>query len=266
MTLMDAVEEHGVDASSIEHWSVGGAGVPPSLIERAEALGWCAARSYGSTEHPTVTAGHDSDPLGKRASTDGRVLRGTEVRIVDEIGQDLPPGTAGEIVIRGSELMLGYRREDLNESAFLPGAWFRTGDIGVVDVDGFLTVTDRLKDVVIRGGENISSREVEDLLLKHHSDVLEVAVVGVPDERYGERLCACVKLRPGASLSLDVVRESFRAAGVAIQKAPERIEVVEDFPRTPAGKVKKFELRAEMGVRGSLTKAPREAPAAAPAE
>lgn len=249
MTLMDAVDEHGVDASSISHWSVGGAGVPPSLIERAEALGWRAARSYGSTEHPTVTAGYDDDSLDKRASTDGRALRGTEVRVVDEAGRELPSGAAGEIVIRGPELMIGYRREDLNEDAFLPGGWFRTGDIGVVDPDGYLTVTDRLKDVVIRGGENISSTEVEGLLLRHHPDVLEVAVVGVPDERYGERVCACVKLRPGTSLSLDAVRESFRSAGVAIQKAPERIEVVQNFPRTPAGKVKKFELRAELRTR-----------------
>jgi len=127
----------------------------------------------------------------------------------------------------------------------LPGGWFLTGDIGRIDADGYLTITDRKKDVIIRGGENIASKEVEDILARHPS-VAEAAVVGMPDDKYGERVCAFVVLRPGGSLNLDDVQSHFVAEKVARQKTPERIIVVPDFPRAMSGKVKKFELRAQL--------------------
>ena len=147
-------------------------------------------------------------------------------------------------------MFVGYSDEALNVSSFLPGGWFLTGDIGILDEDAYLTITDRKKDVIIRGGENIASKEVEDILSRHPA-VSDVAVVAEPDEHHGERVCAFVTLREGATLSLDDVRSHFAAAGVAKQKTPERIERIEDFPRTAAGKIKKFELRDRL--RGKST-------------
>ena len=137
----------------------------------------------------------------------------------------------------------------MNDDAFLPGGWFRTGDIGRLDAEGFLTVTDRKKDIIIRGGENISSKEVEDYLAGHPA-VAEAAVVAAPDERLGERVCAYVLLRPGQTLTIDDVRTHFAGLQVARQKTPERLEIVPALPRTPSGKVKKYELRERLRAPG----------------
>jgi acyl-CoA synthetase (AMP-forming)/AMP-acid ligase II len=151
----------------------------------------------------------------------------------------------GEIALRGPDLFIGYRDPVINAKAFLPGGWFLTGDIGRWDPDGYLLITDRKKDVIIRGGENISSREVEDLLF-NNPDVLEAAVVAAPDERMGEIVCAFLIPRPGRTPTLEGVREQFFAAGIAKQKTPERIIIVDEFPRNSTGKVLKHELRAQV--------------------
>jgi acyl-CoA synthetase (AMP-forming)/AMP-acid ligase II len=220
----------------------GGAAVPPALAYRAEDFGVPLIRSYGSTEHPTVTFTEFADPVERRARTDGRMASGSLVRIVDDDGADLPAGTPGEIITMGPELFLGYLDPAQTAASFTDDGWFRTGDIGVLDADGFLTVVDRKKDIIIRGGENISSKEVEDVLARHPA-VEEAAVVPWPDEVYGERVGAFIRLRPGAALDLAAVQAHFRGEGVAIQKTPERIVIVDDFPRTPFGKVLKRELR-----------------------
>jgi acyl-CoA synthetase (AMP-forming)/AMP-acid ligase II len=221
----------------------GAAPVPPSLIRRAEAAGITAFRSYGSSEHPTVTTGTIADCLGRRAGTDGRLLAGNQVRLVDAAGRDVPDRQDGEIITRGPELFTGYTDPVLNAAAFLPGGWFRTGDVGRMDADGYLTVTDRLKDIIIRGGENISSKEVEDLLITHPA-VADVAVIPVPDPALGERVCAVVVARPGFTFDVDQAREHFAAAGAARQKTPELIVLADELPRTPSGKVRKDVLRA----------------------
>ena len=149
------------------------------------------------------------------------------------------------MVTRGPELFLGYSDPAFDVDAFLPGGWFRTGDIGVL-ADGFLTIVDRKKDIIIRGGENIASKEVEDLLLEHPG-VADAAVVAAPDARLGEAVGAFVVLLPGATLDLDEVRRWFAAAGVAVQKTPERLEVVDELPRGPGGKVLKVQLRRRLG-------------------
>lgn len=220
----------------------GAAPVPPSLIERAEAAGITAFRSYGSSEHPTVSAGTIADPLGRRAGTDGRLLAGIQVRLVDADGRDVPAGRDGEILTRGPELFTGYNDPALNAAVSLPGGWFRAGDVGRTDADGYLTVTDRLKDI-IRGGENISAQEVEDLLVTHPA-VADVAVIPVPDRALGERVCAVVVARPGCTFDVEQAREHFAAAGAARQKTPELVVMVEELPRTPSGKVRKDVLRA----------------------
>ena len=167
-------------------------------------------------------------------------MLGAEIRFVDDDGNDVEEG---ELAIRGPDLFVGYRDESLNRTSFLPGGWFLTGDIGRFDADGYLQITDRKKDVIIRGGENISSREVEDLLFRN-PDIAEAAVVAAPDPRMGEVVCAFVIARPGCQPTLERVREQFFAAGIARQKTPERIVVVDDFPRNSTGKVLKHELRA----------------------
>ena len=221
----------------------GAAPVPPSLIRRADATGITAFRSYGSSEHPTVTTGTIADPLDLRASTDGGLLAGNEVRLVDAADRDVPEGGEGEILTRGPELFTGYTDPALNAAAFLPGGWFRTGDAGRIDAGGHLTVTDRLKDIIIRGGENISSKEVEDLLITHPA-VADVAVIPVPDQALGERVCAVVVARPGFTFDVDQARAHFAAAGAARQKTPEVVTLVDELPRTPSGKVRKDVLRA----------------------
>lgn len=241
-TLLDAAERDGRDISSIESYMTGAAAVPPALVERADRASVPSYRCYGSSEHPTITSSLATDPLEKRALTDGCPLPNNEIRIVDDDGKDALPGTPGEVATRGPELFVGYSDEALNVSSFLPGGWFLTGDIGIIDEDGYLTITDRKKDVIIRSGENISSKEVEDVLSRHPS-VDDVAVVAEPDERHGERVCAFVTLRESAELSLETVKRHFAEAGVARQKTPERLEIVDEFPRTAAGKIKKFELR-----------------------
>jgi acyl-CoA synthetase (AMP-forming)/AMP-acid ligase II len=241
-SMLDESERLGLDVTSFRGYMVGAASVPPSLVERADAAGIPVYRGYGSSEHPVITTSAPTDPLAKRAGTDGRLVPGSEIRLLDDDDNEVGVGRDGEIISRGPDLFLGYTDPLLDADSFLPGGWFRTGDIGRLDADGFLTITDRKKDVIIRGGENIASKEVEDLLALHPA-VAEVAVVGKPDERYGERVAAFVSLRPGAELSLDDVRHHFAALGVARQKTPEFIEQIGEFPRTPSGKVRKVDLR-----------------------
>jgi acyl-CoA synthetase (AMP-forming)/AMP-acid ligase II len=241
-TLLDEARSAGRDISSLTRFLTGAASVPPSLMNRAQGLGIVSWRTYGSTEHPVLSSGTPDDPEEKRHGTDGRVTDGNEVRLVDDEGADVPPGAEGEIVARGPRQFAGYRDAALDAEAFLPGGWFRTGDIGRFDADGYLIITDRKKDIIIRGGENIASREVEDLLVLHPG-IAEAAVCAAPDPLLGEQVCAFVVPRPGAHIDLDVVRAHFAGLGVARHKAPERVETVTDLPRTPTGKVKKTELR-----------------------
>lgn len=244
-TLLDAVERDADSILTVNDYMTGGERVPAALIERADLHGVRAYRSYGSTEHPTVSTSRASDPLSLRAQTDGRISVGVSVRIVDDDERTLRNGEDGEVLTLGPDLFVGYTDDKLNESAFTPDGFFRTGDIGHIDHSGVLTITDRKKDIIIRGGENISSREVEEIMLRHPA-VADVAVIAMPDDKYGERVCAVTILYSGTSLSIDDVRRHFLASGVARQKTPERIEVVTDVPRTLVGKIRKNELRSQL--------------------
>ncbi|MFL6698050.1 MAG: AMP-binding protein [Vitreoscilla sp.] len=241
--LLDAARRHSRDLSSLASYSMGGTGVTPEHVEAADRAGFAGSRSYGLTEHSTVSVGWRDMPLAQRAQTDGRLQPGTRVRVVDELERDLPVGAQGEILTTGPELFIGYTDANLDAQAFTADGWFRTGDIGRLDACGCLTLTDRKKDIVIRGGENISSQEVERVLARHRA-VRDVAVVAEPDPRYGERVCAFVVLDHQALLDLDAVQRYFAAAGIARQKTPERLVVVDELPRTASGKVRKADLRA----------------------
>lgn len=244
-TLLDEAERAGRDLSSLTRFLCGAAAVPPSLVARALERGIVTWRTYGSTEHPAIASGGPDDPPEKRQFTDGKVTPGNEVRLVDEQGLDVEPGEEGEIVARGPRQFVGYRDEALDADAFLDGTWFRTGDLARFDADGHLVVTDRVKDIIIRGGENISAREVEEVLLTHPS-VVDVAVCAAPDPTFGEVPVAVVI----GSAGLEQLTEHCRAAGLPGHKHPVRVVTVEELPRTAAGKVRKRDLRPLLGSDG----------------
>ncbi len=237
----DFTPEH---AAKMERVGLGGAPVPVPLGERAAKLGIKIIRSYGSTEHPSITGCQFDDPADRRHRTDGRALSGVELRLVDDSGSEVPAGTPGEILSRGPDLCLGYTDARLISEAFDDDGWYHTGDIGVLDEEGFLTITDRANDVIIRGGENISPAEVEEALLSMKG-VAEIAVVAAPDDRLGERACAVVRVLPGVQdVTLGDVTAHLSRVGIARQKWPEDLRIVDDFPRTASGKIRKVDLRA----------------------
>ncbi len=241
-TLLDEAERSGRDISSLNRFLCGAAAVPPELVARSEAAGIVTWRTYGSTEHPAISSGGPTDPPDKRRLTDGRVTPGNEVRLLDRDGIDVAPGAEGEIVARGPKQFLGYQDPAADLGAFTHATWFRTGDLGRFDEDGYLVVTDRVKDIIIRGGENISAREVEEVLARHPA-LAEVAVCATPDEMWGESVCAVVVPREGAQApTLHQLRDVAAAAGLAAHKWPEKVVVTEALPRTAAGKVRKRDL------------------------
>jgi acyl-CoA synthetase (AMP-forming)/AMP-acid ligase II len=227
---------------SLRLFPSGGAPVPPSIVQTAErAFANCRAfRVYGSTEAPTVTLGVlDEDAVNLRAFTDGRVV-GHEVRLLRSDGSPSDHGEEGEIVTRGPELCVGYAWE-LND-AFDEEGFFHTGDLGRFDACDCLTITGRSKDLIIRGGENISPKEIEDVLYTHPA-IRDAAVVAMPHPRLGETACAFVTLRDGATFEMKELRALLERSGLARQKWPEALETVDVLPMTPSGKIRKSELR-----------------------
>jgi len=228
-------------------WSGSGAAdVTPELIRETGAkMGSIAYRSYGMTECPMFTCGRRTDPEQKRYETDGRPVPGAIARLVDESGRPVGTGVEGEIEAYGPQLCVGYLDARLND-VFTADGYFRTGDLGVMDAEGFIRITGRRKDIIIRKGENLSAKGIEDELSAHPA-VADVAVVGVPDRESGERVCACVVLRPGAApLDLATVRRFMETRGVMRQKIPEQLELLDELPRNATGKVRKDLLRARL--------------------
>lgn len=244
LSLLDHPDLGPDHLAAMRHIGLGGASVPVAVAERAIGLGISIVRAYGSTEHPSTTSALHSEPQEPRMLTDGHPLAGVELRMVDDEGSPVPSGTPGEIWSRGPDLCAGYSDPVLTAEAFDDEGWFHTGDIGVLDDAGWLTITDRKKDIILRGGETISPAEIEEVLARLPA-VAEVAVVGAPDERLGERGCAFVRLAPDATApTLDDLRAHLAEVGLAKQKWPEDLRVVEEFPRTPSGKIRKVDLRA----------------------
>jgi acyl-CoA synthetase len=244
--LLDAAERRGDGLPSMRQFSCGGAAVPPQVIRRAyDVLDNCiAVRVYGSTEAPLITYGWRDNPE-LAATTDGKLFA-FEVRILDEQGREVDEGEDGEIAARGPGMLLGYADPDQNAEAHTEDGFFLTGDIGQITPQGAVLITDRKKDIIIRGGENLSAKEIEDAL-HHHSAIREVAVVSMPHERLGEGVCAVVILAEGQEqLALAEVARFTDEQGLARQKIPERLVLVDDLPRTPSGKVRKDVLRRQL--------------------
>ena len=195
------------------------------------------------TEVPMIANGSPHDTDEQLANTDGAPVEGATVRIVTLAGEVAAPGHEGEIRVKGPMVFRGYTDPALNDDAFDEEGWFRTGDLGVLLEDGHLSLTGRLKDVIVRKGENISAKEIEDLL-STHPKVGEVAVIGLPDEQRGEMVCAVVQLAQGAeALDFEEMVAFCREAGLMTQKIPERLELTDDMPRAGTGKIVKKELK-----------------------
>jgi acyl-CoA synthetase (AMP-forming)/AMP-acid ligase II len=244
--MVDAATKRNYRGKPLRIYLCGGAEVPPELIVRAwDYLGWHAMRCYGSTEAPMVTWGiNEYGTKDKGANTDGRVFR-YEVKIVNAERKELALGEVGEIKVQGPKMFIGYTKPDLHKDSYDEDGWFYTGDLGRLDSEGYLEITGRKKDIIIRGGENISPKEIEDLLHLHPS-VAEVAVVAMPDIRMGEKVCAYVVLRERKGLSFVEMVDFLIRQDLSRRKIPERLEIIDKFPRTPAGKIQKNTLRKDI--------------------
>lgn len=238
--LVGACEDRGITLPSMRYFGCGGAPVPPPLVERALARDIGVLRLYGSTETLVPVWNRPGAPLEKRIQTDGSVIAGVELEIRDEDGQRCEPGTVGELFIRGPEVCVGFFEDpERLARAFSSDGWLQSGDLGFVDDGGHLTIEGRRKEIIIRGGLNISPREIEELIMII-DQVRECVVVGLPDDRLGEISCACVVLDEGRTpLTLEEVCAELVRAGLAKYKLPERLLVVETLPRTPSGKVRR---------------------------
>ncbi|MGW6156680.1 AMP-binding protein [Streptomyces sp. NPDC055144] len=253
LTGLLAAEAADVTAPTLRYVVCGGAAIPDDLTRRSADRLAVVTRMYGATEGPSVTAADRWDPAWVRSRTDGTPLVPTEVVVSDGAGGTAPPGVLGEVLWRGPDTCLGYLDERLNEAAFTPDGWFRSGDLARFDEHGALHIEGRIKDVVNRSGEKISVHEVENLL-REHPAVAEVAVVAGPDDRTGERACAFVVTGGERELTLQDIGAHLTVREVATQKIPESLFVVDSLPYTASGKIKKFALREWLRDRGTASR------------
>lgn len=246
--LMGAYDAERDDVSSLRFWVCAGSPIPGAIVEQARAaLPQCQVLSlYGRSENFLTTMCTLDDPVERSVTSDGSALDGAAIKVVDADGAEVPRGEEGDICYRGPSHMIEYFRDDEQTAAlFTPEGYSRSGDLGRMTDDGFVRVTGRLKDIIIRGGMNIAARELEEHLAGHPK-IANVAVVGMPDERLGEKVCAYVVPVAGAQIDLADVTSYLREHGVATQKLPERLELVGEFPMTATGKIQKHVLRAEV--------------------
>ena len=243
----------GRDLSSMRCFGCGGAPVPPDLVHAAASIGVKVLRIYGSTEGLVITWNRADSPLDKRVDTDGLAMPHVELEIRDDDDLVVAPGTAGEIHVRGPEVCVGlFDDPERTARVFTHDGWLRSGDLGVLDDDGYLTIVGRKKEIIIRGGMNIAPREIEDLLCEMPA-VRAAAVIGLPDERLGEIVCACVVTDEQVAVTLDDVVLFLRSRDLATYKLPQAIRLIDAIPMTASGKLRKAALReqilAERGAR-----------------
>ena len=252
--IVDSMEHSGKRLPDLRYFLCGGAPIPEVVVRRAQALGIRVLSIYGATESPPHTVTWPDDPLEAAWKADGRALPGIEVCAVDDNGNVLPYGKEGEQWSRGPHAFIGYLDEpELTAKALDADGWYRSGDLATVGEDGSVRIVGRIKDMIIRGGQNISAREVEDILLEHPACHI-VSVVGIPDARLGELCCAVVVCHPGKALGFDEMKDFLLARGVARFKLPEFLILRDAVPTTPSGKIQKFKLREELkDLKGALS-------------
>ncbi len=240
--LAGTPEVHKYDISTLRIFLCGGAPIPRALTERAtKELNITVLSLWGMSENGAVTVTSPGDPMEKVFNTDGKALPGVEVRIADDQGKPAPANTEGLLQSRGASAFVGYMKKPEMHGTDADG-WFDTGDYARMDEDGYIRITGRAKDILIRGGENIPVVEVEELLYRHPA-IADAAIVGMPDDRLGERGCAFVTLQPGAKLGFEDMVAYLKDAKLARNYLPERLEVISEMPRTASGKIQKFKLR-----------------------
>lgn len=245
--LLNVLEKQPADLSALRFFLCGGTTIPKKVARECQQLGIKLLSVYGSTESSPHAVVNLDDPLSRFMHTDGYAAAGVEIKVVDDARKTLPPGCEGEKASRGPNVFMGYFDEpELTARALDEEGWYYSGDLCRMDEAGYIKITGRKKDIIVRGGENISSREVEDILLQHPK-IHDACVVAMPDERLGERSCAYVVLKaPHHSLSLEEVVAFFSRKRVAKYKYPEHIVVIEKLPRTASGKIQKFLLRKDI--------------------
>lgn len=245
--LLNVLEKQPADLSALRFFLCGGTTIPKKVARECQQLGIKLLSVYGSTESSPHAVVNLDDPLSRFMHTDGYAAAGVEIKVVDDARKTLPPGCEGEEASRGPNVFMGYFDEpELTARALDEEGWYYSGDLCRMDEAGYIKITGRKKDIIVRGGENISSREVEDILLQHPK-IHDACVVAMPDERLGERSCAYVVLKaPHHSLSLEEVVAFFSRKQVAKYKYPEHIVVIEKLPRTASGKIQKFLLRKDI--------------------
>ncbi|HBC7015532.1 TPA: medium-chain fatty-acid--CoA ligase [Escherichia coli] len=245
--LLNVLEKQPADLSALRFFLCGGTTIPKKVARECQQLGIKLLSVYGSTESSPHAVVNLDDPLSRFMHTDGYAAAGVEIKVVDDARKTLPPGCEGEEASRGPNVFMGYFDEpELTARALDEEGWYYSGDLCRMDEAGYIKITGRKKDIIVRGGENISSREVEDILLQHPK-IHDACVVAMPDERLGERSCAYVELKaPHHSLSLEEVVAFFSRKRVAKYKYPEHIVVIEKLPRTASGKIQKFLLRKDI--------------------
>lgn len=245
--LLNVLEKQPADLSALRFFLCGGTTIPKKVARECQQLGIKLLSVYGSTESSPHAVVNLDDPLSRFMHTDGYAAAGVEIKVVDDARKTLPPGCEGEEASRGPNVFMGYFDEpELTARALDEEGWYYSGDLCRMDEAGYIKITGRKKDIIVRGGENISSREVEDILLQHPK-IHDACVVAMPDERLGERSCAYVVLKaPHHSLSLEEVVAFFCRKRVAKYKYPEHIVVIEKLPRTASGKIQKFLLRKDI--------------------
>ena len=245
--LLNVLEKQPADLSALRFFLCGGTTIPKKVARECQQRGIKLLSVYGSTESSPHAVVNLDDPLSRFMHTDGYAAAGVEIKVVDDARKTLPPGCEGEEASRGPNVFMGYFDEpDLTARALDEEGWYYSGDLCRMDEAGYIKITGRKKDIIVRGGENISSREVEDILLQHPK-IHDACVVAMPDERLGERSCAYVVLKaPHHSLSLEEVVAFFSRKRVAKYKYPEHIVVIEKLPRTASGKIQKFLLRKDI--------------------
>ncbi|HGT7884871.1 TPA: medium-chain fatty-acid--CoA ligase [Escherichia coli] len=245
--LLNLLEKQPADLSALRFFLCGGTTIPKKVARECQQRGIKLLSVYGSTESSPHAVVNLDDPLSRFMHTDGYAAAGVEIKVVDDARKTLPPGCEGEEASRGPNVFMGYFDEpELSARALDEEGWYYSGDLCCMDEAGYIKITGRKKDIIVRGGENISSREVEDILLQHPK-IHDACVVAMPDERLGERSCAYVVLKaPHHSLSLEEVVAFFSRKRVAKYKYPEHIVVIEKLPRTASGKIQKFLLRKDI--------------------
>ena len=245
--LLNLLEKQPADLSALRFFLCGGTTIPKKVARECQQRGIKLLSVYGSTESSPHAVVNLDDPLPRFMHTDGYAAAGVEIKVVDDARKTLPPGCEGEEASRGPNVFMGYFDEpELTARALDEEGWYYSGDLCRMDEAGYIKITGRKKDIIVRGGENISSREVEDILLQHPK-IHDACVVAMPDERLGERSCAYVVLKaPHHSLSLEEVVAFFSRKRVAKYKYPEHIVVIEKLPRTVSGKIQKFLLRKDI--------------------